>query len=116
MKKIIPTKNRIVAVLLALLAVCLFVPISASAQQAAEANRKLVSKTVPQYPGLCRPLRIQGNVRADVLVAPNGKVKSLEVKGGHPLLVQSAEDALRQWKWEPASHETHEIVELKFTP
>jgi len=116
MKKIIPMKNRIAAVLLALLAVLLFIPNSTSAQETAGASRKVVTKTMPQYPGLARPLRIQGNVRADVLVAPSGKVKSLEVKGGHPLLVQSAEDALRQWKWEPASHETHEIVELKFTP
>lgn len=116
MKKIIPMKNRIAAPLLILLPILLFVPSSASAQEPADANRKVVTKTIPQYPGLARSMRIQGNVRADVLVAPNGKVKSLEVKGGHPLLVQSAEDALRQWKWEPASHETHEIVELKFTP
>lgn len=61
-------------------------------------------------------MRLEGNVRADVLVAPSGKVKSVEIKGGHPLLVQSAQDALRQWKWEPASHESHETVELKFRP
>jgi TonB family protein len=110
-----PMKNRTALALLALLPI-LFVPNSASGQEVTEGSRKLVSKTIPQYPGLARPLKIQGNVRADVLVAPNGKVKSLDVKGGHPLLVQSAEDALRQWKWEPAPHETHEIVELKFTP
>jgi periplasmic protein TonB len=108
-------KNRITLVLLALLPI-LFVPKPASAQEVAEGSRKLVAKTIPQYPGLARPFRIQGNVRADVLVAANGKVKSLDVKGGHPLLVQAAEDALRQWKWEPTSHDTHEIVELKFTP
>jgi len=51
-----------------------------------------------------------------VLVEPNGKVKSFEVKGGHPLLVQSAEDALREWKWEATPHESHEIIELKFNP
>ena len=50
-----------------------------------------------------------------MLVEPNGTVKSVEIKGGHPLLVQSAQMALQAWKWEPASHETHEIVELKFT-
>ena len=36
-------------------------------------------------------------------------------QGGHPLFVQSAQNALREWKWEPASHETHETVELKFS-
>jgi TonB family protein len=93
-----------------------FVSHDGYAQENAEAGRKVVAKVIPQYPGLARSMRIQGNVRADVLVAANGKVKSVEMKGGHPLLVQSAEDALRQWKWEPTSHESHEIVELKFTP
>ncbi len=59
-------------------------------------------------------MRIEGSVKADVLVAPNGTVKSVEIKGGHPLLVQSAQNALREWEWEPAPHETHEIIELKF--
>jgi protein TonB len=71
-------------------------------------------RTAPQYPALARSMRIEGSVKADVLVAPNGTVKSVEIKGGHPLLVQSAQNALREWKWEPAPHETHELVELKF--
>lgn len=60
-------------------------------------------------------MNIQGSVRAEVLVAPNGTVKSVEIKGGHPLFVQAAQNALREWKWEPAGHESHELVELKFT-
>jgi TonB family protein len=84
--------------------------------QDSTAGRKIVNKVVPQYPGLARAMNIQGSVRADVLVEANGKAKTIEVKGGHPLLVQSAEDALRQWKWEPEAHETHEVIELKFTP
>jgi protein TonB len=75
-----------------------------------------VNKVVPQYPALARAMKIQGSVRIDVLVDSSGKVKSIEVKGGHPILVQSAEAALHEWKWEPASHETHQVVELKFTP
>ena len=35
-------------------------------------------------------MRIEGSVKADVLVAPNGTVKSVEIKGGHPLLVLEA--------------------------
>jgi TonB family protein len=109
-------KNRIAVALFVLLAILRFAPSGASAQESSDSGRKLVTKVIPQYPGLARSMRIQGNVKADLLVAPNGKVKSVEVTGGHPVLVQSAEDALRQWKWEPASHETHETVELKFTP
>lgn len=61
-------------------------------------------------------MNIRGNVKVDVVVAPNGTVKSVEVKGGHPLLAQAAQDTLRQWKWEPAPHDTHEIIELRFNP
>jgi TonB family protein len=109
-------KNRPAIALSALLVAVSLFTIHPFAQEITDANRKIVVKVVPQYPNLARAMRIQGNVRADVLVAPDGKVKSVEVKGGHPLLAQSAQDALRQWKWEPASHETHESVELKFTP
>jgi TonB family protein len=109
-------KTPFVVASLAVLSILLSLPCVCSAQDATDANRKVVTKVIPEYPNLARAMNIQGNVRADVLVEPNGKVKSVQVKGGHPLLVQSAQDALRQWKWEPQSRETHEIVELKFTP
>jgi TonB family protein len=79
-------------------------------------NRKVVDKVMPEYPSLARTMNIVGIVRADVTVAPNGKVKLVELKGGHPVLGKAAEDALQHWKWEPASHETHESVELRFNP
>ena len=94
----------------------LFNPNNAAAQEAPGGSRKVVTRVVPQYPGLARTMNIQGTVRLDVLVASNGKVTSVEVTGGHPVLAQSAQDALRQWKWEPAPRETHEIVEMRFKP
>jgi len=102
--------------LFVLLAFLAFTPHSSLAQDSAAPVRKIVTRVMPQYPSIARTMRIQGTVRVDVLVEPNGKVKSFEVKGGHPLLVQSAEDALREWKWEATSHESHEIIELKFNP
>jgi outer membrane biosynthesis protein TonB len=76
-------------------------------QTSTESTRKIVTRISPQYPSLARSMNLQGSVKADV-------VKSVEIKGGHPLLVQAAQNALRGWKWEPAPHETHEVVELKF--
>jgi TonB family protein len=87
-----------------------------SAQADADPVRKILSKIVPQYPPLARTMSIQGVVRADVLVAPSGTVKAVEVKGGHPLLCQAAQEALRQWKSSPAAHESHKSVELRFNP
>jgi TonB family protein len=90
--------------------------VSTGAQEISEGNRKVISKVMPQYPAVLRSMNIQGTVRADVLVAADGKPKSVEVKGGHPLLAELAETALRQWRWVPASHESHETVELIFKP
>ncbi len=109
-------KIRVAVALLTLLAMHLFVAALASAQEATDADRKIVTKVIPEYPNIARAMHIQGSVRIDVLIEPDGKVKSVDAKGGHPVLVQSAEDALRHWKWEPAAHETHQVIELRFTP
>jgi TonB family protein len=109
-------KNRIAVALLVLFPLLMSAPSQSPAQEASEGVRKLVVKIMPQYPSTARSFHISGTVKAEVVVAPSGSVKSIEVKGGHPLLAQSAENAVRQWKWEPASHETHETVELRFNP
>jgi len=31
-------------------------------------------------------------------------------------LAQAAINSVRRWKWETATHESHETVEIKFTP
>jgi len=38
------------------------------------------------------------------------------VRGGHPILAEAAEKAIRKWRWQPAAHETREPVEVKFNP
>jgi TonB family protein len=101
-------KNRITVALFLLFSILVFAPGHAPAQEASAASRKIVTKVVPQYPSLARSMSLQGIVRADVLVAPNGKVTSLEMKGGHPLLVDAAQSALRQWKWEPSSRNSRD--------
>ena len=109
-------KDRIVLFLLILLPVLFLLPSHDQAQDSSESNRKVVTKVMPQYPAVLRSMNIQGTVRADVLIAADGKVTSVEVKGGHPLLAQAAENALRQWKWAPAAHESHQTVDLVFKP
>jgi len=109
-------KNRIAVALFVLVPVLMLGPSHASAQEPSEGGHKVVTKVVPQYPSLARSMNLQGIVRADVLVAPDGKVKYVDVKGGHPVLADAAQNALRQWKWAPAPRETHESVELRFNP
>jgi outer membrane biosynthesis protein TonB len=59
-------------------------------------------------------MNIKGTVKMVVVVEPNGSPKSIQVKGGNPVLVQSAEKALHDWKWEPAVHTTSEVVDIRF--
>jgi TonB family protein len=99
-----------------LLAVVLaFVPTHSLAQQTSDA-RKVLVKTPPAYPTLGRSMHIHGVVKVEAQVAPNGTVKSVEVKGGHPILAQAVVTAVGHWKFEPAAHESTELIEIKFDP
>jgi TonB family protein len=85
--------------------------------QEVSANARIVVRKVPpSYPALARKMSIKGAVKLEVVVEPDGSVKSITATGGHPLLVQAAQDAIRQWKWQPASHETLESIEVRFNP
>jgi protein TonB len=44
---------------------------------------------------------VQGQVKLHAIIARNGKIESLELISGHPLLVQAALDAVRQWRYRP---------------
>ena len=89
---------------------------SSAQQDNPESDRKVVKRVIPSYPELARTMNLKGSVRADALVAPNGTVTSVQVRGGHPVLAEAAEKAIRKWKWQPAAHETREPVEVKFNP
>jgi protein TonB len=64
---------------------------------------KLLSSIQPIYPVLAKTQHIEGNVRIDALVDENGRVSSAKVVSGPTLLHQAALDALRQWKYQPAT-------------
>ena len=84
------------------------------AGQAGDGDRKIVVKTTAVYPTLAKSMNIHGMVKLEADVLPNGTVKSVEIKGGHPILTQSAVSAVERWKFEPAAHETKENVQIEF--
>lgn len=77
------------------------------------AARKVKLKVSPQYPELARRMNVTGAVRLEILVGANGQVKSVKPLGGHPLLIDAAESAVKQWRYEPGTEAT-EIVEIRF--
>lgn len=108
---------RRTAAAVACLAVFLLVASGFSpAQEAIDNARKVLNRVSPHYPSLARTMNIKGSVRVEAVIAPNGTAKSVDIKGGHPVLAQAAVDAVRQWKWEPAAHESRQTIEFKFTP
>jgi len=63
---------------------------------------KLISHVDPVYPTLARNQRISGSVVIDASIDANGRVTTMKVVSGPTLLHQSAMDALKQWKYQPA--------------
>lgn len=62
---------------------------------------KIVRQVAPVYPALARMARISGQVRLEAIIAKNGKIENLQVISGHPMLVQAALEAVRQWVYRP---------------
>jgi len=86
------------------------------AQNKEHPERKVIAKVEPVYPELAKHMHIAGVVRLEVVVRPNGSVKSVKVLGGNPVLIDSASEAMRQWKFESANNETNEILQVVFNP
>jgi protein TonB len=64
---------------------------------------KLLSAVPPVYPALAKNQHISGNVLVDALIDTDGHVTTMKVVSGPTLLHQAAMDALRQWRYQPAT-------------
>lgn len=62
---------------------------------------KAVERIVPVYPELPRRIGLRGEVSIEVIISPEGQVESARVVSGHPMLVSSARDAARRWRFQP---------------
>lgn len=78
--------------------------------------RRVVSTVKPEYPPLLKYQQIGGLVRLVATVLPDGTVSKVEVRGGNPILAESAVAAVMKWKYAPAASQTTEEVSLSFSP
>jgi periplasmic protein TonB len=62
-----------------------------------------IKKVPPVYPGLARAQKISGKVEVEVEINDNGDVFRAKAVSGPNLLRAAAEEALRKWKFKPAS-------------
>ncbi len=75
---------------------------------------KITRRVNPVYPPIAKQARIQGIVHLEAIIANDGSIQNLRVIEGHPLLAQSALNAVSQWRYEPTllNNEPVEVVTL----
>jgi protein TonB len=74
------------------------------------AAARLVHRAQPVYPPIARQARIQGMVRLEAVISEDGEISNLRVLSGHPLLIQSALDAVAQWRYQPTLLNGHPVA------
>ena len=79
-------------------------------------GRKILKKVAAQYPSILKSKGIGGVVRLKVFIKPDGSVKDTELLGGNPILAESAQKAVLQWKFAAASAETSMEISVVFDP
>jgi TonB family protein len=109
---------RLIVVFILLLTTVLLssLPVAAQSSEQNSSDRKVITRVEPEYPDALKRLYIGGVVRLEVLVAPNGTVKSAKLLGGSPILGQSTMKAVKQWRYAPAAMEETLTVKLEFDP
>jgi len=65
------------------------------------ASRNLTKKVEPTVPPLAKAAGIGGNVVADIIINSAGKVSSVTLISGHPMLAPAFVDAIKKWEYTP---------------
>lgn len=62
---------------------------------------RLIHRVTPVYPVLAVQTKREGRVELRAIIATDGTIRELQVLSGHILFVQSALDAVGQWRYQP---------------
>ena len=60
----------------------------------------IISRSLPTYPAIARAAHVQGEVKLSILVRTDGNFSAMTISGP-PMLIQAAQDALRDWRFKP---------------
>ena len=97
-----------------LLPVLLMCVLTGGPPRARAAERAVVKKAMPVYPELARRMRVFGLIKLTVSILPSGEVAGVVLESGHPLLVNAAKDAVRQWRFAAGAETTTASVVVRF--
>jgi protein TonB len=61
----------------------------------------MVRQIMPVYPPIAKTAHIAGTVVLHAVIAKDGSVEDLQYVSGPPLLMKSAMDAVKQWRYQP---------------
>ena len=61
----------------------------------------LVNKVTPQYPPIAKTAHVAGTVILHAIIAKDGSIQELQYMSGPPLLMKSAMDAVKEWRYKP---------------
>ena len=81
---------------------------------AATGDRALLKQARPVYPELALKMRVCGSIRLTVSILPDGRVGDVLLESGHPLLVNAAKEAVKQWKFASGPETTTASVTVRF--
>ena len=77
-------------------------------------DRAVKVRVAPVYPEMAKRMKIGGSVKLEATVDAQGKVTEVKSVSGNRMLSTAAEDAVRQWKFVPASSDSTVNVEVNF--
>lgn len=80
---------------------------------------KLIYEVAPAYPVTAKAVRVQGTVRLNAIIGKDGTVREITLISGHPLLVQAAMRAVRQFMYQPTylngqAVEVDTVIDVRF--
>lgn len=83
-------------------------------------SAKLLRGGSPTYPPFAKQLKVSGNVRLEIRIAPDGRVAGVKALSGHPVLASAAIEAARRWVYAPATLDGNPVssstqVDISFT-
>ena len=61
----------------------------------------LQTRIEPVYPSIALKAHVQGTVLLHAIIATDGHVENIQLIQGHPMLVEAAINAVRQWRYAP---------------
>ncbi len=83
-------------------------------QALAAGPREIQSRVAPVYPEMAKRMKIAGAVKVEATVDPEGKVLHAKAVSGNQMLTTAAEEAVRHWKFEPATSQSTVEVQVNF--